>query len=117
MLERARVTLLSSAARIRSRGDAAGVFNAAAERGTRQERARPGSTARCVSDAPERRHDWGLWDQGLRMKPLYALEAVFTITLGCSVMERHLGSMPMSGGSDMEDGLGQQDFARDRDRD
>ena len=46
-----------------------------------------------------------------------SLEAVFTITLGCSAMERHLGSMPMSGGSDMEDGLGQQDLARDRDSD
>src|SRR3954449_6724201 len=45
------------------------------------------------------------------------LEAVFTITLGCSVIERRLEPMPMSGRSDMEDSLGQQDFAPDRDRD
>src|SRR4051794_21879083 len=45
------------------------------------------------------------------------LEAVFTITLGCSVIERRLEPMPMSGRSDMEDSLGQQDLARARDRD
>src|SRR5918993_3016017 len=45
------------------------------------------------------------------------LEAVFTITLGCSAIKRRLEPVPMSGRSDMEDSLGQQDFTPDWDRD